>query len=66
MGLSVILDAESSEHLPAPRENSGFKILIHPKDEVPNLQDFGIELDVGKLTAIRVETREVTNHTYFW
>ena len=42
-----------------PRENTGFKMLIHPKDELPDMQNLGMELDLGKHTAVRVETSEV-------
>ena len=49
-----------SEHTAAPRQNSGFKILLHRRDGVPyNLQDFGVELDLGKHTSVRIQSKEV-------
>ncbi|XP_072013565.1 uncharacterized protein [Amphiura filiformis] len=56
-GLSVLLDAEQIHHVAAPRENAGFKVLVHPKDEFPNLQDFGLELELGTHSAVRIATR---------
>ncbi|XP_072051886.1 acid-sensing ion channel 4-A-like [Amphiura filiformis] len=58
-GLSVILDAEDWEHIAAPNQNTGFFVLIHGKNEVPNMKDYGIELDIGKHTSIRIETTEI-------
>ena len=58
-GLSVILDAQLDLHVAVPRENAGFKVLLHPRDEEPNLLDFGIELDLGKHTSVRILPREV-------
>ncbi|XP_072045878.1 acid-sensing ion channel 4-A-like [Amphiura filiformis] len=59
-GLSVLLNSETLRHIPAPRQNTGFKILLHPRDEIPNLVDFGVELDLGKRTSLRIEPTEVT------
>ncbi|XP_072014348.1 acid-sensing ion channel 2-like [Amphiura filiformis] len=58
-GLSVLLNAEQSLHVAAPRENAGFKMLVHPKDEFPNLQDFGLELELGTHSAVRIATRKL-------
>ena len=58
-GLSVILNAETDLHVPVPRESTGFKVLLHSPDEVPNLLDFGVQLDVGKHSSIRIEPTEV-------
>ncbi|XP_072014347.1 acid-sensing ion channel 1A-like [Amphiura filiformis] len=58
-GLSVVLNAEQSLHVAAPRENAGFKVLVHPKDEIPNMQDFGLELELGTHSAVRIATRKL-------
>ena len=43
-----------------PRQNSGFKLLLHRRDELPyNMQDFGVEIDLGKHTSVRIEPKEV-------
>ncbi|XP_072051795.1 acid-sensing ion channel 1C-like [Amphiura filiformis] len=60
-GLSVILNAEQNKHIAVPRENAGFKVLVHPKDEFPNMQDFGSELELGTHSAIRIATRKERN-----
>ncbi|XP_072051791.1 acid-sensing ion channel 1A-like [Amphiura filiformis] len=58
-GLSVVLNAEQLSHVAAPRENAGFKLLVHPKDEFPNMQDFGLELELGTHSAVRIATRKL-------
>ncbi len=58
-----MLNTDADRHVPAPRHNTGFKVLLHPRDEVPNLQDFGIELDLGKSASIRIEPTEVTYYS---
>ena len=58
-GLSVILNSGQVTHVAGPRENAGFKVLIHPKDEFPNLQDFGFELELGTHASVRIGTKEV-------
>ena len=63
-GLSVILDAQADLHVAAPRQNTGFKVLLHPRGEEPNLVDFGVELDLGKHTSVRILPREVTNFIF--
>lgn len=64
-GLSVILNSGQGTHVAAPRENAGFKLLIHPKDEFPNLQDLGFELELGTHAAVRIRTKEVLLSTIF-
>ena len=59
-GLNLILSAESSDVVAAPRENLGFKMLIHPRNEFPNLDDFGIELEPGTHTPIRLDVTEMS------
>ena len=60
-GLSLILIMDIYG-LAAPRQNYGFKILLHRRDELPyNLQDFGVEIDMGKHTSVRIEPREVSD-----
>ncbi|XP_072014236.1 acid-sensing ion channel 1A-like [Amphiura filiformis] len=59
-GLSLVLLASVDTHIPSPREYTGFKVLIHPRDEVPDLRNFGVEVDVGKHTSLRVQPREIT------
>ena len=59
-GLKLILSSSENDMTAVPRQNSGFKILLHRHDEIPyNLQDFGVELDLGKHTSVRIEPREV-------
>ena len=58
-GLSLILNTEEQENVPAPRENIGFKVLVHPRHETPNLQDYGIELLTGTHTPIRLDVTEM-------
>ncbi|XP_072014394.1 acid-sensing ion channel 5-like [Amphiura filiformis] len=58
-GLGLMLDAKPKQNVPAPRLHSGFKVLLHPKDEIANLQDFGIELDIGKHTAVGIKPKEI-------
>ncbi len=60
-GLSLVLNAEESEVVAAPRENIGFKMLVHPRDEYPNLEDYGIELMTGTYTPIRLDVTEMTS-----
>ena len=64
-GLSVILNSGQGTHVAGPRENAGFKVLIHPKDEFPNLQDFGFELELGTHAAVRIGTKEVSIVNHF-
>ena len=60
-GLSLIILGLVDMHTAAPRLNTGFKILLHRRDEIPyNVQDFGVELDMGKHTAVHIEPREVS------
>lgn len=56
----MILDAQPDLHVGAPRQDAGFKVLLHPRDEEPNLLDFGNALDLGKHTLFRILPREVT------
>ena len=67
-GLSLILDNHEFALTAAPRQNHGFKILLHSRDELPyNLQDFGVEIDMGKHTSVRIEPREVGDTlTHLW
>ncbi|XP_072051798.1 acid-sensing ion channel 3-like [Amphiura filiformis] len=58
-GLSVILNAEENNVVAAPRENLGFKVLVHPRDEIANLLDYGIELQPGTHTPIRLDVTEM-------
>ncbi|XP_072014234.1 acid-sensing ion channel 1A-like [Amphiura filiformis] len=58
-GLGVMLDSKPIQHIAAPRLHTGFKVLLHPRDEVANLQDFGVEIDIGKHTAVRIKPKEV-------
>ncbi len=53
------LKAETDKHIPIPRDSTGFKVLLHPRDEIPNLLDFGLELDIGKRTSMRIEPTKV-------
>ena len=63
----MILDVQADLHIAAPRQNAGFKVLLHPRGEEPNLVDYGIELDLGKHTSVRILPREVTEIcTYFF
>ena len=55
-----MLLVEEYDDVPAPRESIGFKILAHPRNEVPNLQDFGIELQTGTHTAVRLDVTEIS------
>ena len=50
---------EENNVVAAPRENLGFKVLIHPRDELPNLKDYGIELQPGSHIPIRVDVTEM-------
>ena len=60
-GLSLVLLNAVDANTAAPRINTGFKISLHRQDEVPyNLQDFGVELDMGKHTSVRIKPREVS------
>ena len=45
----------------APRENLGFKMLVHPKGESPNLRDYGIELQPGTQTPVRLDVMEMSS-----
>ncbi len=64
-GLNVILDSEGLRHVPAPRQNTGFKVLLHPRDDIANLLDFGMDLDIGKRTSVRIEPIEVIHTANF-
>ena len=59
-GLSLILHAEEEYAVAAPRENLGFKMLVHPRGEVPNLQDYGVELQPGTHTPVRLDVTKTS------
>ena len=59
-GLSLVLNVDESELVAVPRENSGFKMLVHPPFDIPNIDDFGIELEPGTHTSIRVDVTEMS------
>lgn len=54
-----MLNIQHKLYVAAPRESAGFKVLAHARDEIPNVDDHGKELQPGTHVAYGLSITEV-------
>ncbi|XP_033744139.1 acid-sensing ion channel 4-B-like [Pecten maximus] len=52
MGLTVILHSNISDYLVTSRAGSGFRVLLHTKNEEPDVDEHGLALSLGTASII--------------
>ena len=60
-GLQLVLNIEQYEYMKGPHNAVGLKLLLHQKDAVPLVQDFGDNIPAGMHTFVAVSISKVNS-----